>query len=44
METRYKDVADYYARAGFRVTILTGDAGLKAYEPAVPAAVPRRRR
>lgn len=39
-----KDVADYYARAGFRVTILTGDAGLKAYEPTAPAAVPRRRR
>ncbi len=39
-----KDVADYYAKAGYKVEILTGDRGLKAYEPAVPAEVPRRRR
>lgn len=39
-----KDVAEYYAKAGYFVEILTGDAGLKAYEPAKPAAIPRRRR
>lgn len=39
-----KDVADYYAQAGCKVEILTGDQGLKAHEPAVPAEVPRRRR
>ena len=39
-----KDVAEYYARAGFRVEILTGDAGLKAYEPKQPPLQPRRRR
>jgi hypothetical protein len=39
-----KDVADYYAQAGYEVEILTGDQGLKAHEPAVPAEVPRRRR
>jgi hypothetical protein len=39
-----KDVAEYYARAGYLVEILTGDAGLKAYEPIRPAAIPRRRR
>jgi hypothetical protein len=39
-----KDVADYYAQAGYEVEILTGDQGLKAYQPAVPAEVPRRRR
>ncbi|MBC7453611.1 MAG: hypothetical protein H7335_07885 [Massilia sp.] len=39
-----KDVAEYYARAGYFVEILTGDAGLKAYEPVRPAAIPRRRR
>ena len=38
-----KDVAEYYARAGFAVEILTGDQGLKAYQPAAPALVPRRR-
>jgi hypothetical protein len=38
-----KDVAEYYARAGYAVEILTGDAGLKAYEPTRPASVPRRR-
>lgn len=39
-----KDVAEYYAKAGYFVEILTGDAGLKAYEPAKPVAIPRRRR
>lgn len=39
-----KDVAEYYARSGIVVEILTGDAGLKAYEPAVPARIPRRRK
>jgi len=39
-----QDVAEYYAKAGYFVEILTGDAGLKAYEPAKPAAIPRRRR
>lgn len=39
-----KDVAEYYAKAGYFVEILTADAGLKAYEPARPVAIPRRRR
>jgi len=39
-----KDVAEYYAQAGYFVEILTGDAGLKAYEPVQPASIPRRRR
>ncbi|HGO6126408.1 hypothetical protein [Burkholderia cepacia] len=39
-----KDVAEYYAQAGYSVEIITGDAGLKAYEPAQPAEIPRRRR
>jgi hypothetical protein len=39
-----KDVAEYYAKAGYFVEILTGDAGLKAYQPVKPAAIPRRRR
>lgn len=38
-----KDVAEYYALAGYDVEILTGDQGLKAYEPAKPLKVPRRR-
>jgi hypothetical protein len=38
-----KDVAEYYAQIGYRVEILTGDAGLKAYEPAVPPEIPRRK-
>lgn len=38
-----KDVAEHYARAGYYVEILTGDAGLKAYEPAKPIQIPRRR-
>lgn len=39
-----KDVAEYYAKAGYFVEILTGDEGLKAYQPAQPPAIPRRRR
>lgn len=39
-----KNVADFYSSAHFDVVILTGDAGLKAYEPARPKLVPRRRR
>lgn len=38
-----KDVAEYYASAGFCVEILTGDSGLKAYQPATPTPIPRRR-
>jgi len=38
-----KDVAEFYAKAGFIVEIATGDAGLKAYETAKEIAVPRRR-
>ncbi|MFA7239562.1 MAG: hypothetical protein WC091_05565 [Sulfuricellaceae bacterium] len=38
-----KDVAEYYAQMGYRVEILTGDAGLKAYEPTVPTELPRRK-
>ncbi|RRR69645.1 MAG: hypothetical protein EI684_15085 [Candidatus Viridilinea halotolerans] len=39
-----KYVAEYYAQSGYAVEILTGDQGLKAYEPIRPVAVPRRRR
>lgn len=39
-----KDVAEYYVKAGFIVEILTGDAGLKAHEPAQSVILPRRRR
>ena len=38
-----KDVAYYYAQMGYSVEILTGDRGLKAYEPSVPPEIPRRR-
>jgi hypothetical protein len=38
-----KDVAEYYAKAGFHVEIITGDAGLKSYEPEKPLTIPRRR-
>lgn len=38
-----KNVAERYASAGYDVEILTGDAGLKSYEPAKPVAIPRRR-
>lgn len=43
-DTTIKDVAEYYARSGMTVEILTGDAGLKAYQPVQAALVPRRRR
>jgi hypothetical protein len=39
-----KDVAEHYAQLGYTVEILTGDQGLKAYQPVAPVAVPRRRR
>ncbi len=40
-----KDVAEYYAKIPCVVEILTGDAGLKTYEPVQPQLdVPRRRR
>ncbi len=39
-----KSVADYYARTGLKVEILTGDVGLKAYEPTTSVPTPRRRR
>ncbi len=38
-----KGVAEYYAKAGYFVEILTGDLGLKAYEPVKPVLIPRRR-
>jgi hypothetical protein len=38
-----KDVAEFYAEAGFAVEIVTGDEGLRAYTPTVAAARPRRR-
>ena len=38
-----KDVAEYYAQMSNEVEILTGDQGLKAYEPIAPAEIPRRR-
>ncbi|MZP30913.1 hypothetical protein GTO91_14435 [Heliobacterium undosum] len=37
-------IADYYAKTGIIVDIATGDTQLKAYEPARPANVPRRKR
>lgn len=39
-----KDVAEYYAQMNFRVEILTGDEGLKAYTPVTPTEIPRRKR
>lgn len=39
-----KDVAEYYAQMNHRVEILTGDKGLKSYEPVQGMEVPRRRR
>jgi hypothetical protein len=38
-----KHVAEHYARAGFNVEIVTGDQGLKAYQPTQPSLIPRRR-
>jgi hypothetical protein len=37
------DVAKYYSQMNFKVDILTGDKGLKAYEPTTPPEIPRRR-
>ncbi len=39
-----KDVAEFYAQMNFRVEILTGDEGLKAYQPIEPIERPRRKR
>lgn len=39
-----KDVAEFYAKGGYEVEIVTGDAGLKAYQPLTPPRIPRRRR
>lgn len=38
-----KSVAEFYARSGYEVQILTADAGLKSYEPTKPPLIPRRR-
>jgi hypothetical protein len=38
-----KDVAEFYAQIGTSVEILTGDQGLKAYQPLAPVTIPRRR-
>jgi hypothetical protein len=37
-----KTVAEYYAEMRYEVHILTGDAGLKAYEPQTEPLIPRR--
>jgi hypothetical protein len=37
------DVAEYYARMGYAVEILTGDKGLQAHQPAAPLQKPRRK-
>lgn len=42
-DTTIKDVAEYYASMGYQVEILTGDEGLKSYEPAAPVEMPRRK-
>ncbi len=39
-----RDIAEYYAQMNCRVEILTGDQGLKAYEPVTPPLIPRRRK
>ena len=39
-----KGVAEYYGKSGMVVEIITGDAGLKAYETQAPIMTPRRRR
>lgn len=39
-----KEVADYYAKMGCSVTLLTGDQQLAAYQPAPSPMVPRRRK
>src|SRR6218665_1035044 len=35
-----KHVAEYYAKAGYAVEIMTGDQGLKAYQPIAPIPHP----
>jgi len=39
-----KYAAEYYSQTGFQVEILTGDQGLKAYEPSVLPETPRRQK
>lgn len=39
-----KTVAEYYAKMGFQVEIMTGDMGLKAFEPMTSVRPPRGRR
>lgn len=43
-DTMIKDVAEFYAQANYQVEILTGDEGLKAYEPIKKPLTPRRRK
>ena len=44
-DTTIKNVADYYAQTNtIAVEILTGDQGLKAYQPTTTISQPRRRR
>lgn len=44
-DTTIKNVADYYAQTNtIAVEILTGDQGLKAYQPTTTVPQPRRRR
>lgn len=39
-----KSVAEHYSSAGYQVEILTGDIGLKAYEPISRPSIPRRKK
>lgn len=39
-----KKIADYYAKLGCEVHLLTADQQLKAYEPPQPSLIPRRRK
>lgn len=39
-----KEVADYYSKTGSIVEIFTGDQQLRAYQPAQPQKIPRRRK
>lgn len=43
-DTTIKTVAEYYGKTGMIVQIITGDAGLKAYETLAPVLIPRRRK
>jgi len=43
-DTTIKSVAEYYGKIGCRVEILTGDEGLKSYEPTSPVPRLKRRR